>query len=433
MATDIQPGVSPGPASSRPRRSVVIVSLAVLLLLLTGMAEIALRIAGKGKPPHDSLAHAALGFSSPPNWSTTIDHPEHPVKRFVLPFNNYGLAESADTPALPPPGVTRIAVVGDSHTLCACPPAESFANQFEAVLNKRAGAPRFEVLNGGQGRYSPYQYYVRLKTLMLPLKPSHVIVAIYAGNDLADLVRHDDRPYLTERDGRLVHNDPVFMVHTDPNARPVLKNSALYNTVAHAVDSTIGYQVSRASLLLRNVAYAGYGPVDAFRYMTSVKKLTDIGVGLMTQVLHQANWFKHFPATTDTALRYNREVIRLFRELGAAEGFSVTYVLVPSKTEIEPEDLQDKWRKVAAYDPALTGESVAAFNRMYLDETRKAAKELNVETVDLRDPLLARKVSGKRLYFREDMHLTPEGHAAVGEILADALQTRVAAVGQVKP
>ena len=421
MTIDTQTGTPPPERASAPRRSVVVASVAILLLVLAGLSEVALRIAGKGRARPDPLANAALGFSSPPNWSTNVDHPEHPLKRFVLPFNNHGLAETADTPALPPAGVTRIAVVGDSHTMCACPPAESFTNQLESVLNQRAGAVRFEVLNGGQGRYSPYQYFVRLRTVLAPLKPSHAVVVVYAGNDLADLVRHDDRPYLTEENGKFVHHDPVFMVHTDPNSRPVLRNSALYNTVAQAVDSSIGYQVSRATLLLRNTADFGYGPVDAFQYMSSVRKLTNTSVGLMTQVLHQYNWFRHFPATTQTALRYNREVIRLFKDFAAQQGFSLTYVVLPSKVEIEPDDMRDVWTKVAGYDASLTAANVAAFNRMYSSETIKAARELGVEVVDLHDSLIARKSAGTRLYYRDDMHLTPEGHKAAGEILADFL------------
>ena len=320
-----------------------------------------------------------------------------------------------------PAGVTRIAVVGDSHTMCACPPAESFTNQLESVLNQRAGAVRFEVLNGGQGRYSPYQYYVRLKTVLAPLKPSHVIVTIYAGNDLIDLVRHDDRPYLAMENGNFVQHDPVFMVYTDPNRRPLLHHSALYNAVTQEVRSKFGYQISRAGLLLRRVAETGYGPVDAFRYMSSVKSLTDIGVGLMTQVLHQYNWFRHFPEMTQEALQYNREVIRLFRELGEQQGFSVTYVVLPSKGEIEAEDMQDKWAKAVAYDPALTAANVAAFNRMYANETMTAARALGVPAIDLRDALMAGKAAGKLLYFHNDMHLTPEGHRIVGEYLADVV------------
>jgi hypothetical protein len=420
-----QSEITSAAAPPKTRRSIIVAALLLITVVTLAFGEVVLRFAGMGAKRRDIFADSVLGFVVPPNVKSRTENPEHPSKVFYFPYNNYGFLETEDTPRLPVPGVHRIAIVGDSHTQGFCPPEETFTNRLEQRLNKITGERRFEVLNAGAGRYAPYQYYIKAKTVIAPLKPEHLIVGLYIGNDLSDLLRQDDRPYLeVQRDGSMVHRNPIFIVHKDPNAHSLLENSRIYNVAAGAIDNTIGYQVTRARLLMHNISSAGYGWRDVVDYMISVKKLTDLSRGMMTQVLHQYHWFEHFPKTQATALRLNREVMRLFKQLGDDRGIRITYVLIPSKADIEPEDLGEKWDAIAGYNPAITREKVLSFNRMFIDETRKAAADLGVEAIDLRPELLARKKPGLRLYYREDMHLNPQGHAVVADILAAALRGR---------
>ena len=426
---DVNTASVPQPQDKNPpprtRLSVAVAALLLVVVVVLAFAEVAVRVAGLGRKPRDVFADATLGFAVPKNLLDKGYLPEHPLKVFDYPYNNHGFMEWENTAQTPVSGVHRIAVLGDSHTQCLCPPQESFTNQLEAMLNGIAGGTRFEALNAGAGRYSPYQYYVKTENIVAPLNPELLVVGLYIGNDLADLTRQDDRPYLEiQPDGSFAAREPIFIVHQDPNASSVLENSRLYNLVAHAVGSTIGYQVTRAKLLVHNVSKAGYGWSDAFKYMVSVKKLTDVSRGMMTQMLHQYHWFDFFPETREPALRQNREVMRRFKELAAAKGIGLVYVLIPTKADIEPEDMQEKWAAIAAYDPAITRERLVEFNSMYIEETKKAGADLGVPVVDLRPGLLSQKKPGIRLFYKEDMHLNPDGHRAVAEILTETLRGR---------
>ena len=62
-----------------------------------------------------------------------------------------------------------------------------------------------------------FQYYVKTTHQLLPLKPDHLIVGLYLGNDFMDLIRHDDRPYLTRKaNGEVEAHTPDFMMYEDP-------------------------------------------------------------------------------------------------------------------------------------------------------------------------------------------------------------------------
>ena len=231
--------------------------------------------------------------------------------------NNRGFYQAADTPLEKPLGRLRIAVVGDSQTVGSCAPNENFPNVLERQLNTRAGAARFEVLNAGVGRYSPYQYYVRAKYDLVPLHPDYLVTAIFLGNDFLDLIRRDDRPWLRlEADGSFSAHAPYFLVYPDPAARrSALDSIRLYQFAKASLSPTLLYQISRLKLLMMNMSAAGRGVGDMALYLNEVRKLDHQGHGLMLQSLHQYVWFHHFPETLPAALAINRETMRLTKEL----------------------------------------------------------------------------------------------------------------------
>jgi hypothetical protein len=177
------------------------------------------------------------------------------------------------------------------------------------------------------------------------------------------------------------------------------------------------YQITRTRLLLMNAFSTGHSTSDVFHYMLDMKRLVDISRNMMTQSLLQYTWFRHFPNTLKPALRVNQEVMRLFKQMCDENHIRLTFVIVPTKIQIEPEDIP-VLPAITAYDPTYTLESQVAFEDMYVNAIKKAGEELGVEVIDPRNEMIAQK-SAKRLYLQQDMHLSVEGDRIVGEILAE--------------
>jgi hypothetical protein len=398
---------------------------AVVFILCTGAAELALRLLGvKAAPP--PAGHPILGFDQLPYVTGRYLFPEY-GGYLTIRTNNLGFREDANTWLAKPPLVYRIVVVGDSQTAGECGNSESYPNILERHLNRGSGLLRYEVINAGVGRYSPYQYYLKCKTQLVQLGPDQIVVGFYIGNDLMDLVRRDDRPYLTlEAGGRVVAHPPLYVLVRDPATGPTwLETSRLYAKGREVLGPTLFYQVTRTRMLLLNATESGQGLGRVARYMASVKRLTDISLGLMTQSLLQTLWFQRFPSTLPTAFALNRHVMSRFKDICDNNRIRLTYVLIPTKPRIEPEDLPAVLKKVAEYDPGMTLSKMRQFEDMITERVIKDCRELAIECVDLRRPMLERK-QGRGLYYPEEMHLSPAGNQLIGEILAELPATPLA-------
>lgn len=74
-------------------------------------------------------------------------------------------------------GARRILAVGDSCTFgWRVSEAESYPAQLEAVLNRRAGGDRYQVINAGVPGYTSYQGLVYLRERGLALRPEIVVI-----------------------------------------------------------------------------------------------------------------------------------------------------------------------------------------------------------------------------------------------------------------
>lgn len=392
----------------------------VSLLLAFGVSEATLRLLGYG-PLWPDYGDPLLGIGSYHNRTFTYLFPEYGGK-LTLRTNSRGFNEDRPTNLEKTPGVRRVAVVGDSQTACQCTNPESYSHILEAALNERSGGSKFEVINAGVGKYSPYQYYVKTVHEIVPLKPDNLVVSIYLGNDYMDLIRHDDRPYLTvSPGGEITAHRPEFVVTSDPSKpRTLFQKSSLITRVEAMFGSTIMYQLRRADMLWRNATDVNAGVGDVVGYMYDVKRLTDISVGFMTQSLSQYVWFKRFPATFETASTLNRHVVHLFRDLASANGIQLTYVLIPSKLRIEPDDMKPVLERVQRFDPGLTESTLMAAEDKIAEDVIRACAAEGVPVIDLRKPLLAERAGG-RLYYPEEMHLNPAGNRLIGKVLSWSL------------
>lgn len=391
-----------------------------LLLCIVG-AEVTLRLMGVPPPPRQ-LGDPILGFGTVPNRTETFEFPEY-GGMLTMKTNNLGFHEDVDTPIEKTPGTYRMVFVGDSQTAGECANEESFPHVLRRILNRGSSAGRnVEVLDAAVGRYSPYQYYIKAKTRVVPLKPDHLVVGLYVGNDFMDLLRPDDRPYLVSLpDGTIQHHAPEFVMLDDPATKPsAIESSRLFGLVRRAAGPTLVYQVRRARLLLRGASGRGQSLWEILEYMIEVKALTNISLGFMTQSLLQQVWFRHFPDTLPLAFRYNRYVMALFKNLCEKNGIRLTYLIVPTKLQIEPEELRPVLTKVNAYDQTISLETLQSFENQLADSVLRMGRELGVEVIDVRTSLVERRV-GRRFYNPEEMHLTPAGNRAIALQLYETL------------
>jgi hypothetical protein len=106
-------------------------------------------------------------------------------------------------------GSTRVIVYGDSFIQGDFSRTEeTFTEQLKARLAAKTGRS-IEVINAGVAGYGPDQELRRMEQELPALKPSLVIVAIYAGNDFGDLLR--DKLYRLSSDGSLRDNPAEYL------------------------------------------------------------------------------------------------------------------------------------------------------------------------------------------------------------------------------
>ena len=115
-----------------------------------------------------------------PDLNLTQKLKEHPRKGWRLVTNSLGLREDGE-PAAEKPDL-RVLVVGDSHVDGVCDNADSFPNLLEDALAEAHPGRAIEVLNGGTGGWSFYNYLGALEGLA-DLAPDVFVVTVYGGND----------------------------------------------------------------------------------------------------------------------------------------------------------------------------------------------------------------------------------------------------------
>lgn len=393
-----------------------VLAIATSITLCAVVGELSLRWLGFRQPSWEQ-GDGLLGFRPNANKTVNFTFPEHP---FVSKTNNMAFFEDHDTPVHKPAGITRVVVLGDSQTAGLCVNRESYPHRLQALLNS-PGRCRYEVINAGTGRYSPYQYYVKAVHDILALEPDHIIVGMYIGNDIMDLTRQDDRPYLTFENGRVSAHPPLFIVYKDPGKEPsLLESSRLYALFQKVFGSQLHYQITRATLLYHDASAQRRNPVEIAKYMWDVKRLNDISNGLMVASLHQYNWFRWYPETLPVAMRLNKEVMKMFRDLCAQHGIGLTYVLVPTKPRIEPELLQPLLATVHRYDRTFNIHGLQDFEDRIARQTEKDGAELGIPVIDA-TPYILEHRQGREMYYRSDMHLTAAGNQVLAEAIANGL------------
>jgi lysophospholipase L1-like esterase len=133
---------------------------------------------------------------------------EHPRRGWRLVTNSLGLREDEEVAEERPD--VRVLVVGDSHVDGVCDNADGFPHVLERALAEEHPGRSIEILNGGTGGWSFYNYLGALEG-WAELAPDVFVVTVYGGNDFygaLDLHHYHRRERLPSRSsetvGRLV-------------------------------------------------------------------------------------------------------------------------------------------------------------------------------------------------------------------------------------
>lgn len=273
-----------------------------------------------------------------------------------------------------PAGETRIVILGDSLVLSVQVPfAQTFGEQLERDLNARrpAGdASSYRVINAGVQGYGPVEELLFFRTVVRDLQPDLVLVTVFVGNDAEEAVT--SQPKLAAD-------------------RPAVER--LQESVVMRLRRTVRRSMVLQVLRLRVVAATdrfrgGNGPPEAplQSYAASPAPRIPQGVAL----------------TRDALARIAAEAQRSNARTGI--------VLMPARFQIDDGDY-GRLRDIVAQAGGELRRDAAT------ERFATALADLGLPLLDLL-PALRQAPPGPDLFFQENVHLTPRGHALVGETLA---------------
>ncbi len=292
-----------------------------------------------------------------PNRRVRSKFPEHPRGGWNIRTNSLGLREDGEvSPGRPD---ARVLVVGDSHVDGLCDNADSFPNLLERALVEEHPGRTFDVLNGGTGGWSLYNYLGALEAFR-ELAPDAFVMVVYGGNDFqGGLGLHH------------YHRGEPGPGEPDP-----------------AMDAVLAYQEE------------------------------EVGLPVTAQYLMQAAYFEDHPEEEAAALfmtlAVSVEAQRVCREAGIA--FLCVYL--PPWAHADPDGYAPLLAQGLARVP-LSPAALAADERL-ADAWLAGLDAAGIARLDLRPPL--RAAARRGLYWRTDHHLSLIGQRTVAHALLPALE-----------
>src|SRR5262245_31634234 len=306
-----------------------------------------------------------------------------------------------------PPGVRRVALLGDSFLEALQVP---FEQSVTSLLEHRLS--RAEVMSFGVSGTGTARQYLALRHYALPYKPDVVVLFFFAGNDISDnSARLQGKPYLpypaVTPTGKLARNpsgEPLFTPFADQSSRlsavtAILKdNWKSYRFVRELVDKSP--EVNRVLFQLKLTST----PPEAVNAPTAEQ----FGFYEIYRSQLRPEWAEAWDVT--------QELILATRKAAVSNGSQFLVVLVPAAWEVYAEhweavlqrlpamrdaslDLERPSKRLAAF---LTANDVAFVN--LLPEFRRAASD------------------SPPLYVKDDAHWTFEGHRLATKAVAENLE-----------
>jgi hypothetical protein len=311
----------------------------------------------------------------------------------------------------------KIGVTGDSQTDLCAPNEKLHAGVLESELDAH-GVPAM-VMTYGAGRYSPLQGYLAFRKVLRPYHPQVLVLNVYTGNDLYDILRADDRPHFVATDSGYRIADPIWYTLDDPKAQ--------YRSRVLFALRTVGDKVGVRQLFLRLKELrrlgaeqgAGFGTILA--YMRDLWKARDPSVGysdaFTAQFLNQQLFFHHFPGSEEESVRRIRVLMTQIRRENP--GLILVMSPLPSYELVGEQPVDEALLRTLKRLPITYEEGQRQEHALY-ERLRELANEQHWAFVDNLAALQGYHGS-ERLYNNFDYHLLPVASALVGKTQAAAL------------
>ena len=312
---------------------------------------------------------------------------------------------------LPAGQATRVLVYGDSFIQGDFARTEdTFTEQLRRRLAARAGDKSIEVVNAGVAGYGPDQELRRMEDELPVLKPSLIVVAIYAGNDFGDLLR--DKLYRLSSQGSLEDNRAVYLddailadmrrSRREPVLRKVVRaaRARLFGTAGPAFLTTPAARRARVDADLQQ-------GMDEYRqYITE----GDNAVHDLYSDPYNAD--VSLAPSSDSA-RYKvammEQIMRRMADTAARNNAALVFVLIPSP--IDATDAHEAGEVDLAKYPAYRRSALT-------DLLVQICQRNGFRVVDLFAPFWERRVDGLYLKGNDD-HWNARGQAYAAELVSD--------------
>lgn len=369
------------------------VAAAFGLALAAATAEIACRLlAGRWL----DLRHPTVEFDPELGWvqrrgvtDTRVNEAGQPV---VVEGSPMGIRARPGGAARP----GGVLVVGDSFVAgTQLPYPETWVAQMEARLRRHHG--QIDVVNAGVDRYDLSQAFRLAERLRPGLRPRHVVVAVYLGNDLIDY-------------GCCGRARPPWERGTPSSW--IKEHSYAYHVAASSAD------VFRGG---RDEGPRDEGREGADHVPASVPGFLGLRPDQQARIRGQFVSADLLPALgpgaeAERRLRSTARVLEVFAAVAEETCEGLTVLLLPTKQQVIPAQ-RAEWLGLHG----LTGEDAdrpAAFLRAW-------GERAGARVVDLA-PLLRADPRPERLFWPVDLHWSAAGHARVGEAVGGIVEEGLA-------
>jgi len=280
-----------------------------------------------------------------------------------------------------PPGVTRVAVLGDSFVWGI---GVSDGERFTELVEERSNG-KYELLNFGVSGYGPIQYSLIFDEIVTGFQPDVVLLTFCLINDFVDNVfwcrAKYYKPYVLESPGPdvVIAGYPLPRIGVFTRGLPtdwLADYSRLYTLATSSVN--------RAAASLQDHGQAGLIGADE---------------------LQKDIYFpQHSPDAADFAERMvaiNTKVLTQIRDKARAHDVPLAVVVAPTRYEYE-----------SAFPKQKKGPNMNARNHLL-----ETLKELGIPAIDSTDAI------DMSDFWKYDMHWRPSGHAKIADGILDWLNT----------
>jgi lysophospholipase L1-like esterase len=317
-----------------------------------------------------------------PNTNSRIEQPEF---SYIQHVNNLGL-RGKETSLQTPQGHYRVLVLGDSFTMGkGVEDDQTFSALLETSFNlqKRCGATVVEVLNGGVDSYAPILSFLQLSRDLARLETDLVLLHL----DLSDLLQE-----------AVYRKEAVFDERGEIVAVPGRERSTL-------LSERLRFWIDQHTFFTRLLLF----------YVNRLFGYQDFTVQGMVMRANQE--LLKYTLANDQENRADQwsqifDSITMIKRFVESRGGEFALVVYPWGHQVR----ETEW--VPGRYTWIPKEAVVS--DVYLDTVSNHAKERGIELINLFSAFRSYK-GMKPLYFKQDMHWTPEGHKVMAQALEDYL------------